>query len=629
MTERSSTWAAAGSNKRKGWALGWVLNNRRRPLMAGFVLVMLVLGFPYVVMAAQGGPTGFLEICKQADGPAVAGDFEFTMAGRSVVVPVGACSAAIELPAEPTTITEVAVDGVSVTDVHAAPSDRLIGRDLATRTAAVTIVAGDVSSQTTVTFSNHAELSPLKICKVAGPGVVVGTDFTFSAGSVVATVPAGPAPGGYCTVVGSFPVAARLSVSEVVPRGLEVAAISVAPPARLVGAANPSGGSVVVRIGPGVTETTFTNQATPAAVAPTSTVPLSSAPTTTPPPLTAPATTTTVPSSGLSPTSVPPLPPATSLPPVPFVAPPPTTMPVAPPTTMPVAPPTTGIPPIPTTSVPCSGPMPTTAPPATPVVPPTTVPCSGVVAITVPPSSATTITVPPTTGPTTTLPASGVLPGTTVPPSSPTTPPFVPSPVVPPPSAPPSSPPESPPASLPESPAGVGGHQRLFPSAAPTPFPALTGRPGPGRLSQTGTDSRRNLALGVGLVVLGAALLELDRRRRRLVPALDDDFPALTFAPRVAPLGQGAKGAAQRWTAPLGRSGPNVEPGPGQRPRQAAAGVHADLLPGFEAGGNVQRLARGHEGPVVLRQVAKALRLLHRRDRGLAAIFVQAGVDRP
>ena len=102
----------------------------------------------------------------------------------------------------------------------------------------------------------------LKVCKVAGPGIAVGTPFTFTAGSSTFTVPAGPAPGGTCVIGPSFPVGSNVTVAEDVPPGYTVSSIAVAPPKRLVGTPNLAGGSVNVTIGTGVTEVTFTDKRT-------------------------------------------------------------------------------------------------------------------------------------------------------------------------------------------------------------------------------------------------------------------------------------------------------------------------------------------------------------------------------
>ena len=89
--------------------------------------------------------------------------------------------------------------------------------------------------------------------------MAVGTLFDFLAGNAPVSIPAGPVPGGYCKVVpGSF-VAGDLTVKETGPDGYTVTGISVAPSGRLVGVPDLPGKQVTVKLGSGVTETTFTN----------------------------------------------------------------------------------------------------------------------------------------------------------------------------------------------------------------------------------------------------------------------------------------------------------------------------------------------------------------------------------
>ena len=105
----------------------------------------------------------------------------------------------------------------------------------------------------------------LKICKVAGEGVDIDTGFTFGTaipgtpGSTT-TVPAGPGPGGYCKVAGSYAVGSTVSVGETGPAGYTVTGIDVKPPSALSGAPDYTNGQVKVVTGPGVTEVTFTNE---------------------------------------------------------------------------------------------------------------------------------------------------------------------------------------------------------------------------------------------------------------------------------------------------------------------------------------------------------------------------------
>jgi Big-like domain-containing protein len=102
----------------------------------------------------------------------------------------------------------------------------------------------------------------LKVCKVAGPGVAVGTPFTFTAGSSTFTVPAGPPPGGTCVVGPSFPVGSVVTVAETIPLGDTVSSITVAPPGQLNGVPNLTAGTVNLTIAAGVTEVTYTDKRT-------------------------------------------------------------------------------------------------------------------------------------------------------------------------------------------------------------------------------------------------------------------------------------------------------------------------------------------------------------------------------
>jgi len=118
--------------------------------------------------------------------------------------------------------------------------------------AALWLVAAAASAQ--------QDLGRLKVCKVAGPGVPVGTVFTFTADSVLPpfTVVAGPAPGGFCAVGPTFPVGSVVTVTETLTNGNQVTSITVAPLRPLF----TSGNVAIVQIGTGVTELTFTNKRT-------------------------------------------------------------------------------------------------------------------------------------------------------------------------------------------------------------------------------------------------------------------------------------------------------------------------------------------------------------------------------
>ena len=121
---------------------------------------------------------GLIEICKD-DSPAgsLNGLATFDIAGQpgTVAVPVGACSSAIQLPNGFATITELAQPGTTLLGVSAFPSDRLISFDATTATAVVLIVAGDISTETVITFTN----APITGVPEPATGWLFGLGLTF------------------------------------------------------------------------------------------------------------------------------------------------------------------------------------------------------------------------------------------------------------------------------------------------------------------------------------------------------------------------------------------------------------------------------------------------------------------
>jgi hypothetical protein len=130
-------------------------------------------------------------------------------------------------------------------------------------------LAGAPASQAGVNLGNatgpKCDPGILKVCKVAGTGITVGTPFNFSLSTSVShgvlTAPAGPAPGGTCMVGPGYPVGTQVSVTEIIPAGDTVSSITVAPPSQLV-STNLAGGGVTVTMGSGVTEVTYTDKRT-------------------------------------------------------------------------------------------------------------------------------------------------------------------------------------------------------------------------------------------------------------------------------------------------------------------------------------------------------------------------------
>ena len=222
---------------------------------------------------------GFIEICKfpspitappttpEAAPEVVSGTFTFTFQSfpggplSTVSVPVGGCSLPLLVqsftPATTTgtfvtRVTELGRAGILLEAVTTVPAGRLVGTGGGIGTiglggwADVTVFVGDAANQTIVNFFNREAPGEIKVCKVAGPGVPVGTLFTFDVtgtvpggtltaptfpgtiGTFPITVPAGPGPEGFCgfvrnlagTANQTFVVGRRVAIVE---RPLDVA----------------------------------------------------------------------------------------------------------------------------------------------------------------------------------------------------------------------------------------------------------------------------------------------------------------------------------------------------------------------------------------------------------------------
>ena len=202
--------------------------------------------------------SGYIEICKRAGGIGVKGIFTFTVGSHTVNVPVGACSAPIRVPSGQATITEVRQAPDYLASCRTIPSNRLISCDLSTQTATVAVAAGGVARQSVVIFTNRVPVSRLKVCKVAGTGVPVGTKIHFTVNRHAVTVPAGPAPGGYCVLASQFLPGTQVTVTEQIPGGEHVSAITASPANRLV-SDDLTTGTAVLNMGKGFTDVTFTD----------------------------------------------------------------------------------------------------------------------------------------------------------------------------------------------------------------------------------------------------------------------------------------------------------------------------------------------------------------------------------
>ncbi len=215
-------------------------------------------------------PTGFLQICKVAGAGIVTGtNFVFMVAGTPVTVPAGlppggACSAAFAQPAGPITIAETLLSGTVLTAVTTLPSGLLLDSNLAAGTATVTVQSG---GQTIVTFVDTIPAGPpttgfLQICKVAGAGIAVGTNFAFTVAGTPVTVAAGPAPGGSCSAP-LVEIAGPVMILETLPSGTTLTNITTLPDGSLVSSNLAAGSATVTVNGGGQTIATFLDAVIP------------------------------------------------------------------------------------------------------------------------------------------------------------------------------------------------------------------------------------------------------------------------------------------------------------------------------------------------------------------------------
>lgn len=118
-----------------------------------------------------GAGTGSVEICKQlspGDPIAPGTIFTFTVPGFAdpIQVPAGACSSPLDVAIGNQTITETARANTAVVNITVNPSNRMVSRNLGTRSVVVAVPEGGISDQTVVTFTNQTTRTGiLEICK--------------------------------------------------------------------------------------------------------------------------------------------------------------------------------------------------------------------------------------------------------------------------------------------------------------------------------------------------------------------------------------------------------------------------------------------------------------------------------
>ena len=213
---------------------------------------------------------GWLEVCKATStGDTLTGAYSFSISGAqgftaSASVPVGACSDPIQVPAGTVTVKEAGtnlyVTGITATRAGGS-TNALVSANTTNGTATVTVVAGDVSKQTDLTYTN--DTVTLKVCKVFdsrfGPAPSTATTYPFTFGTSGVAGPAGPTPGvsiaaGTCDNPVAYRPGTQVTITEGIVPGTKVGnidpegALSVLP-----GTLNLLNGTVTVLIGTPVT----------------------------------------------------------------------------------------------------------------------------------------------------------------------------------------------------------------------------------------------------------------------------------------------------------------------------------------------------------------------------------------
>jgi hypothetical protein len=169
--------------------------------------------------------------------------------------------------AGPAAITETLPAGAVLTSVSTSPNGALVSSNLSAGTVTVTVTAG---AQTTATFTNAGvPTGTLQVCKVAGAGVTVGTNFTFNVAGTPVVIPAGATPGSSCSTAFVVPAGPAV-VTESLPGSTLLTSASSSPSGALV-SSNLSAGTATVTITAGAqTTATFTNSRVPFTPAPAS-----------------------------------------------------------------------------------------------------------------------------------------------------------------------------------------------------------------------------------------------------------------------------------------------------------------------------------------------------------------------
>ena len=187
----------------------------RKVLLGAAIAMGLVLGAsPSLALAtANGGSTGYMEICKYSTG--LSGTPSFTFSYHSsgwttdptVTVANNSCTAPFSVPAGNVTVSEVPGTFYAVSAITTDPGSAMIAGstsnpnpNLSTGTAVVSVVPSkDPSTTTTVNFTNDPVYGYVEVCKNNGSdaGLTGSWSFTITGNNAFETTTTVPI--GYCS----------------------------------------------------------------------------------------------------------------------------------------------------------------------------------------------------------------------------------------------------------------------------------------------------------------------------------------------------------------------------------------------------------------------------------------------
>ncbi len=207
--------------------------------------------------------TGYIEICKYADpnGP-VTGNFDFTVNGDiALTVAVNTCSAPFQVPAGQATVVETAVPYAAVTGISAIPAYNLVSADNTTGTAVVNVPAGDISTTTTVNYTNIEVTGYVEVCKQAALGSGLTGSFQFTITGAMGFTQTTSVPVGQCSNSIEVP-AGQVQVQETGSPATYVTDIEAIPSSALL-SSDLTSATAELAVAPGDVSTesivTFTN----------------------------------------------------------------------------------------------------------------------------------------------------------------------------------------------------------------------------------------------------------------------------------------------------------------------------------------------------------------------------------